>query len=224
MKKILILEDDLKLNDGIKLALENNDYNFYQCSRIKEARKVISRESIDLILLDINLPDGLGLSFLKEIRNKSNIPIIIISANNMESDIIIGLEQGADDYITKPFSLMVLRARVEVQLRKTKTSRKYFSEEFLFDFDKMVFVVRGNKVGLSKTEQRLLFLLISNKKITLERSFLIDKIWSGESEYIEEHALTVLVKRLRDKLEKDSTKPFYIKTVYGIGYSWEEDL
>ncbi|MCI5713657.1 MAG: response regulator transcription factor [Lachnospiraceae bacterium] len=222
MKNILIIEDDWKLNNGIKLALRNPEYVFFQSKTISQAREIRKSEQIDLILLDVNLPDGNGMDYLEEIRKKSDIPIIIITANNMEMDIVTGLELGANDYITKPFSLMVLRARVDVQLREKRTESKiYESEEFSFDFDKMLFKVRGNVIELSKTEQKLLFYLIQSKGTTVTRSKLIDEVWSGEVEFVEEHALTVAIKRLRDKIEKDSSCPEYIKTVYGIGYTWE---
>lgn len=117
MKKILILEDDSGLNDGIKLALDQGDYLFYQCKRITDAKQVLNEQQLDLILLDLNLPDGHGMAYLKEIRLSSKVPIIVITANDLESDIILGLEAGANDYLVKPFSLMILRARVAVQLR-----------------------------------------------------------------------------------------------------------
>ncbi|MGM0214511.1 response regulator transcription factor [Enterococcus sp. AZ109] len=220
MKNILILEDDRPLNDGIKLALENADYRFFQCYKIKEAKEVLREVSLDLILLDLNLPDGHGLDFLKEIRSVSNTPIIIITANNMESDTIIGLEAGANDYITKPFSLMILRARAAVQLRQNPKSNTFCIDNMQFDFDKMRFMVAGTPIELSKTEQRLLHLLLNNRGATLKRSDLIDKIWSGNTEYVETHALTVAIKRLRGKIEPDPSRPIYIKTIYGLGYSW----
>ena len=119
---ILILEDDAKLNEGIRLALKKEGCDFLQCRTIREARTCLSQKEIDLVLLDLNLPDGDGMDFLTEIRNGWDIPIIIVTANNMETDIVMGLELGANDYITKPFSLMVLRARVAVQLRQRKNT------------------------------------------------------------------------------------------------------
>jgi len=220
MKNILILEDDSNLNDGIKLSLHNSNYQLYQCKKISEARQVMRDTKIDLILLDINLPDGSGIDYLQEIRSTSDVPVIIITANNMESDIVIGLELGANDYITKPFSLMVLRARVSVQLRENKKSTLFQSDDFDFDFDKMLFKVRNQSVELSKVEQRLLRLLITNKGATLKREYLIDNIWSGDSQYVDEHALTVSIQRLRNKIEKNPSQPQFIKTVYGLGYSW----
>ena len=134
-----------------------------------------------------------------------------------------GLGLGADDYITKPFSLMVLRARVEVQLRKRRSqdNERILLDEFEFDFKKMQFFANGEQIELSKTEQRLLWILLMNKGITLSRNTLIDEVWNGDRDYVDEHALTVSIKRLRDKLGEDPAKPRYIRTVYGIGYVWQ---
>lgn len=220
--QILIVEDDKKLNEGIRLALKNHDYSFCQCQTLKEARKVLKKQEPALILLDVNLPDGNGVEFVKEIRRTSQVPVILLTVNNMELDIVTGLEAGANDYITKPFSLMVLRARVAVQLRNSGgiSQGRIQIEDFSFDFEKMEFTRSGIPIELSKTEQRLLRLLCENKGATLKRSYLIDTVWQGDTEYVDEHALTVAVKRLRDKLEEDSGNPQYIKTVYGIGYTW----
>lgn len=220
MKNILIVEDDWKLNNGMKLALRKNEYQFFQAKSLKEAREFMSKEQIHLMLLDVNLPDGNGMDFLVEIRKNNKVPIIIVTANNMEMDIVTGLELGANDYVTKPFSLMVLRARVSVQLREGGNDRVFEFEDMYFDFEKMIFKVRGIQVELSKTEQRLLGILLQNQGGTLPRSRLIDEVWYGEMEYVDEHALTVAIKRLRDKIEVDSANPQYIRTVYGIGYTW----
>ena len=174
------------------------------------------------MILDINLPDGNGLDFLKQLRKTSAIPVILLTANDMETDIVAGLESGADDYVTKPFSLAVLRARVNARLRAKETQAKETLriDDFCFDFSDMKFYKSDREIELSKTEQKLLKLLVSNPQITLERSLLLDRIWTDGAEYVDENALSVTVKRLRDKLEANSAKPQYIKTVYGIGYVW----
>ena len=221
MTKILLVEDDETIAFGIKSALKRKGYMCTSCASAGQAKDLFA-EGFQLILLDLNLPDGDGMDFLTEIRNGWDIPIIIVTANNMETDIVMGLELGANDYITKPFSLMVLRARVAVQLRQRKNTGQFIYQEgpFVFDFERMVFQVRGQETEFSKTEQRLLRKLIENKGATLKRSYLIDEVWNGDTEYVDEHALTVTVKRLRDKIEEDSSSPKFIKTVYGIGYTW----
>ncbi len=219
-EKLLIVEDDKKLNDGIRLALKNDSYFFYQCRTLQEARKILKSEDITLVLLDVNLPDGNGIDFLREIRKNSQVPVILLTVNNMEVDIVTGLESGANDYITKPFSLMVLRARVAVQLRNKETKDSMEFDRFQFNFDRMEFFKDREPIELSKTEQKLLRVLCENKGKVLKREYLIDMVWQGDTEFVDAHALTVAIKRLRNKLEDDIQKPKYIKTVYGIGYTW----
>ena len=218
-EKLLIVEDDKKLNDGIRLALKNDSYFFYQFRTLQEAREILNREDITLVLLDVNLPDGNGIDFVREIRKNSQVPIILLTVNNMEVDIVTGLEAGANDYITKPFSLMVLRARIRMLLRRnTATSeQEYKNSVFLFRFETMEFYKNGVQIELSKTEQRILYLLISNPNRILTRERLLEWVWPEGTEYVEDNALSVGIRRLRDKLEDDSSNPTYIKTVYGKG-------
>ncbi len=224
-KTILIIEDDITLNKGIMLTLRQNDINIKQAFTLEDSRNILKKEKIDLIILDVNLPDGNGFDFCKEIRGKSTIPIIFLTACDMELDIVTGLELGADDYITKPFSLMVLRARVMVALRRLEnknSNNKITVDNLILDFDKMEFTKDNNKINLSKTEQKLLKMLIKNKGRVLTREQLIDNVWDNDSEFVEENALTVNIKRLREKIEDNKSKPKYIKTVYGIGYIFSE--
>lgn len=222
MRQILIVEDDWQLNQGIYFALKGENYRCIQSDSVASAEQKLQENQIDLILLDINLPDGSGMDWLRKVRLKSQVPIIMISANHMESDIVIGLESGANDYITKPFSLMVLRARIHVWLREQQPEALpiYQDQEYYFDFYRMNFLTRGTQIELSRIEQKLLRKLVENPGVTLSRTSLTDEIWSGESEYVNEHALTVVVKRLRSKLGENDTSRSYIKTVYGIGYAW----
>ena len=215
MKNITIIEDDIALNNGIALALKNDNYSFRQLYKLSEYDH---EKPCDLIILDISLPDGNGFDFLKKLRKFSDIPVIILTANDLETDEVMGLELGADDYITKPFSLMVLRARIDKVLRKTRTSSsgEYSDGNYEFNFETMTFSVNGVSVELSKTEQKLLRMLVCNKGQTLSREFLVDRIWTDGAEYVDENALSVTVNRLRKKLNAADT----IQTVYGIGYVW----
>lgn len=214
MMTILIVEDDRPLNDGIALSL--NGAKALQAYNLKEARTFLD-DKVDLIILDVNLPDGSGLDFCKEIRSFSLVPIIFLTANDMELDIVAGLASGADDYMTKPFSLAVLRARIDAVMRRRIPMHDVYEQGgFFFDFENMVFQAGETAVNLSKTEQRLLKILVSNRGTTLSRDKLIDRIWSDGAEFVEENALSVTVGRLRQKL---GGAP--IKTVYGIGYVWE---
>ena len=221
MVKIAIIEDDRGLSNGITLALRQEGYAFFPFSSLAEVTDI---SVFDLIILDINLPDGNGFDFLRKIRQFSNVPVIILTANDQEMDEVMGLELGADDYITKPFSLMVLRVRVEKVLHRnqSKTNTVWRQGDFLFDFEHMQYFRKGNEIELSKTEQKLLKLLTANRNNTLTRTALVERIW-GDAEYVDENALTVTIKRLRDKLEKDSAHPEFIQTVYGIGYVWRDE-
>ena len=210
------------MSNGITLALHSEEILLEQCFTISMAKNKLTNQKFDLLILDINLPDGSGLELLREVKQKSNIPIILLTANDMEMDIVTGLEMGADDYITKPFSLAVLRARVNTQLRKVQNtaSNAYNIDTYKFDFDTMEFCRNSQRMELSKTEQKLLKILLDNKGTTLKRGTLVDRIWTDGLEYVDENALSVTIKRLRDKLEENPSKPKYIKTIYGIGYTW----
>ncbi len=221
MIRIMVVEDDKKMNEGIRLALKQEGYIFIPCFTIGEARTALREQKTDLILLDVNLPDGNGIDLVREIRGEYSMPIILLTVNDTELDIVMGLEAGADDYITKPFSLMVLRARVAVQLRDRDDRREHFIQGGLdLDFENMRFFRDGRPLELSITEQKLLRILCENRGATVKRSHLIDSVWSGETEFVDEHALTVAMKRLRGKLEDGRKKEGYIKTVYGVGYAW----
>lgn len=224
MKTLLIVEDDRGLNKGIALTLSHNDLSIQQAYDIASAELILSSLNIDLIILDINLPDGTGLDFCEKIRRTSQVPIIFLTANDMESDIVTGFELGGDDYITKPFSLMVLRARVMAVLKRSAPH----SEDNItigplsLDFGKLEFYKNKEQLILSKTELKLLKIFVANPGMVLNREQLIDKIWSQEAEFVDENALTVAVKRLRAKIEDEPSDPHYIKTVYGLGYLWAE--
>lgn len=223
MNHILLLEDDATLGQGIRFALENSEVCVTLCPALSQARRQLSGQDYDLLILDVNLPDGSGLELLGEVRRAgSRVPVILLTANDMEADIVVGLESGADDYVTKPFSLAVLRVRVNTQLRRGAPVQPdtYGQDGFSFDFANMEFSKNGVNVDLSKTEQKLLRLLVGNRGATLSRDTLIDRIWTGGAAYVDENALSVTVKRLRGKLEDDPSKPRYLKTVYGLGYTW----
>lgn len=231
---VLIVEDDLALASGLGRALENEETETVNCHTLREADALLKgepddaekmRTEFDLIVLDVNLPDGNGFDFLQKVKKKYDIFVIMLTANDMETDIVAGLELGADDYITKPFSLAVLRARVATQLRRVDMrDRDKAAEEgwivdgdYRFHFNKMLFYHGEEQIELSKSEQKLLRALMENRGITLRRDSLLDCIWAVDAEFVDENTLSVAVKRLRDKLGAQDK----IKTVYGIGYRWE---
>lgn len=247
MHNILIIEDDRSLADGLVRALSSEQNAAESCGCLESARAKLEQNSGNgyaLILLDANLPDGNGFDFLEELKKRYAIPVIMLTANDLETDIVSALERGADDYITKPFSLAILRARVNARLRMAQHNGRpdggpvsdspdsgfaqplsgqkpqgfrYRAKGCFFDFDLMRFSCAGNTVELSKTEQKLLRILTENAGITLSRSRLIDYVWALDADFVDENALSVAVKRLRDKLGAQD----FIETVYGIGYRWK---
>ena len=222
MKNILVVEDDRGLREGIELALRREEFEFTLCGNMGKAREtLLGGTPFDLVLLDINLPDGNGYDLLKEIKkNYGELPVIILTANDFEMDEVRGLELGAEDYITKPFSLMVLRARIDKALKNVGRGRKeiYRFGEFSFCFEDMLIKKGEEEIILSKTELKLLQLLVENKNIVLGRERLIDKIWTDGAEYVDENALSVTVNRLRAKLNENGEG--HLQTVYGKGYVW----
>ena len=221
MEHILIVEDDPALGRGLVLALEGAARACTLASDCAGARKALAASSFALAIFDINLPDGSGLTLLEETRAAGGPPVILLTANDLETDIVTGLTLGADDYITKPFSLAVLRARVDAALRRNSPAPApapavFEQDGFRFDFARLDFTADGKPLQLSQTEQRLLRLLVENRGHTLPRDTLLDRIWTDGAEYVDENALSVTVGRLRRKLGKNAP----IKTVYGVGYTW----
>ncbi|MCI9632660.1 MAG: response regulator transcription factor [Ruminococcus sp.] len=219
---IQIVEDDRALSDGIRLALREPELTFIQNTNIRQAKQTFEQEKPELMILDVNLPDGSGYEYLEWVRARSGIPVLMLTANDMEIDEVTGLSLGADDYMTKPFSIAVLRARIQALRRRLgeKNKNAYAGDGFSFDFEKLKFFANGQEIFLSVNEQRLLRLLVDNPGRILTREVLVDRIW-GDGEYVDENALSVTVRRLRAKLEDEETHGSCIQTVYGQGYMWK---
>lgn len=217
-KTIYIIEDDPAINNGIELTLGNEEYEFRKFSCLSDVKE---EDKADLIILDVNLPDGSGLEFLRSFRRSKDTPVLILTANDTELDEVAGFTLGADDYVTKPFSLMALRLRVKRLLQRgweghMPEEKEIYNKNGLYlDFDRLLFKRSGREIDLSKTEIRLLRCLVKNEGITLSRERLIEEVWQN-LQYVDENALSVSVKRLRDKIESDHER--LIHTVYGIGY------
>lgn len=223
MYNILVIDDDIILNNGINKALKTEDRNIESLYNLEAAYNVLKFKRYDLIVLDLNLSDGNGFEFLKKLREVSDTKVLILTVNDLDKDIVNGFQLGADDYMTKPFSIDVLRARVNNQLKKInkETGESIFEiDNFYFNFNTLVFKKSDKVLELGRTEQRLLEYLLINKGLTLSRNKLIDYIWTNSGDYVYENAISVAIKRLRDKLEDNPSKPEYIKTVHGIGYKW----
>lgn len=222
---ILLVEDDITLAMGIEYSLKNEGFNVYTVGKIKDAKEKISNLHIDIILLDVNLPDGNGYELCKEIRVDSEVPIIFLTACDEEVNIVMGLDLGADDYITKPVRVRELVARINAVARRKGVVSKDKEDNKIIVRDIKVLplkyeVYKGEeKLQLTSVEYKLLLLLIENSGNVLTRKTLLEKLWDIEGDFIEESTLTVYIKRLREKLKEDKESP-YIETVRGIGYKW----
>lgn len=221
---IQIVEDDRGLREGIALALREPEIRFVQSGSVESAKYDFEHNPADLIILDINLPDGSGYDYLKWVRGRSQALVLVLTANDMEMDEVTGLNLGADDYMTKPFSLAVLRARIQALLRRAgELEDTYEQEGFSFDFGQLIFRRDGRELSLSVNEQRLLKLLVDNRGRIMTRSALTDRLWCDGGEYVDENTLSVTVNRLRSKLEDGKTGVSYIQTIYGQGYMWKRE-
>ena len=220
MKKILVLEDEENIRSFVVINLKRAGYETVEAGTGEEALAQLKQNpGIRVALLDIMLPDIDGFEVCRRIRAMDNkIGIIMLTARTQEMDKVTGLMTGADDYVTKPFSLAVLRARVNRLLRRGSAPAATLElGPFSFDFERLRFMRNGTEVELSKTEQRLLRLLVEHRGQTLSREVLLDRVWDG-GEFVDENALSVAVNRLRAKL---ADAP--IRTVYGLGYQWAVD-
>ena len=223
---IFLIEDDEALAEGISFMLEKEGYETERFSACSDSRRALEQTQPDLILLDWNLPDGDGLMLCREISEKWKIPILMITARDMEIDQVMCLESGADDYIAKPFSLAVLKARIAALLRRqggqSEKAGQLISGQIRVDNKEMRAWKEDEELDLSLTEYRLLKYFLENKNQVLLKEQILSHVWDNGGKFVEENTLMVNIRRLRTKVEKDASHPEYIKTVHGMGYLWEE--
>lgn len=227
MKKILVLEDDKDLNRGISFFFEKEGYKAVSTFSIFNAKEAFQKDTFEFIIMDLKLPDGNGLELCRELRKTSDVPIIMLTASDMEIDEVIGLDSGADDYITKPFSLSVLRARIFAVLRRKNSSKEdeiLKSNGINVDKKTMKVLKSGNVVNCSVTEYKILCYLMENKNRILLKDKILEYIWDNDSNFVDVNTLPVNIRRLRKKIEDDASNPKYIKTIHGMGYLWSEEL
>ena len=225
MSKILIVEDDRNLNNGVAFALKKEGYEVISAYSKLEGKSEMVNSKIDFLILDINLPDGNGLDFCKEIREKIDFPIVFFTANDTEEDTVKGFEVGADDYLAKPFSIEVLKYKINAILKRSKNPVNKNTFEYnnlIIDFDRILVTIEGEEVNLTATEYKLLEILAKNKGKVITKDMILDKVWDSYGNFVDENTLSVNIRRLRKKIEKDSKKPEYIITVFGIGYTFGE--
>lgn len=221
MKNILLIEDDINISFGIKTFLDKRGFNVTIGDSIKEGKEVF-KTSYDLIILDMNLPDGTGYDFFRFIKSKSDIPIIFLTVIDEETEIVKGLDIGADDYITKPFKLSILESRINTILRRIKRDIS-LDDEIVSNGIKIIKsqtkVFKNNiEISLTTREYQLFEMFMDNINQTLTRGFILDRLWDIEGDFVNDNTLTVTMKRLREKIEDNPSKPKILETIRGIGY------
>ncbi|MCR4831922.1 MAG: response regulator transcription factor [Pseudobutyrivibrio sp.] len=232
--KILLLEDDDAIAMGLKYSLEKEGYEVIHQSRTKDIISKWESNSIDLCILDINLPDGNGYDVCKFIKSKEDIPVIFLTASDAEVNVVMGLEMGADDYICKPFRVNELMARIKTVLRRNGRNNGASKEDSYIEINNIRIYVNEAKVTsldakgveeaieLTALEYRLLLVFGNNRGTVLSRKQLLENMWDIDGDFVNDNTLTVYIKRLRDKIEGDPANPKIIKTVRGLGYIVEK--
>lgn len=226
MRNILMIEDDSTIAFAVKYAVEQEGFNLDIAENLENARKIVDTKEYDLILLDVMLPDGNGYEFLKQLReHDEDTPVIFLTACDEEVNIVMGLDIGADDYITKPFRVRELISRINAILRRRGKSQDNnkkilkFKNISIHTLEARVFK-NNEEIFLTSAEYKLLLILIQNKNMVLSRAQILEKLWDVTYDFINDNTLSVYIKRLREKIEDDSSKPQYILTVRGLGYKW----
>lgn len=221
MANIFLLEDDKILSKGISIALEKDGHHVTTAYGYVEALQKYTLKKYDLFLLDINLPDGNGMNFCQKIRQTSQLPVLFLTANDTEEDMLKGYDVGCDDYISKPFSIDVLRRKVSAILKRTITETARIQYKDLeVDMEKCLVLLNGEEIHLSATEYKLLCYLIQHKGTVVTKTMLLENLWDKNGNFIDDNTLRVNIKRLRQKLKDDNQE--YIVTVFGIGYTFGE--
>ncbi|TZE81893.1 response regulator transcription factor [Calorimonas adulescens] len=224
MNSILLVEDDLSLIDGLEFSLRKNGFNVNVARTVKETLSVLRDEKYDLLILDLTLPDGNGFEICKKVRQLSAVPIIFLTASDEEVNIVMGLDMGGDDYITKPFKLNELISRINALLRRAKLSDNAQTELSSNGITIKLLenrVWRNNhEIELTAAEYRLLCLLMRNPDTVLTRETILDRLWDSNGSFIDNNTLSVYVRRLREKIEDDPENPAFLLTVRGVGYRW----
>ncbi len=222
---VFLLEDDEAIGIGLKYSLENEGYTVTIATSVKSAFEIINKEKFALYILDLTLPDGSGYDVCKKIKSIGDFPVIFLTAYDDEVNVVMGLELGADDYISKPFRVKELIARIKSVLRRYNRESKGIIKigNVLINTNKATVFKNGQKVILTAMEYKLFLILLNNRGNILSRNKLLEYIWDVEGDFVNDNTLTVYIKRLRDKIEDDPSAPMIIKTIRGLGYVIEND-
>lgn len=222
---VFLLEDDEAIGIGLKYSLENEGYAVTIATSVKSAFEIINKEKFALYILDLTLPDGSGYDVCKKIKTIGDFPVIFLTAYDDEVNVVMGLELGADDYISKPFRVKELIARIKSVLRRYNRESKGIIKigNVLINTNKATVFKNGQEVILTAMEYKLFLILLNNRGNILSRNKLLEYIWDVEGDFVNDNTLTVYIKRLRDKIEDDPSAPMIIKTIRGLGYVIEND-
>ena len=220
MDRILVVEDDRELNQGICFALQQAGYETESAYSTQEAKLAGLQQEYSLMILDVNLPDGEGFGFCKWIMEHRKVKVMFLTARDLEEDVLFGYELGAEDYVTKPFSMKILLKKLDVVLKRlTPAGSQVFQDDHLrMDLEQARLYVDGRECSVTPTEVRMLRLFLSNRGQLLTYEVMLDRLWDSGGQFVDKHALAVNVNRLRQKLEDAEHK--YISNVYGVGYQW----
>ena len=224
MKQILVVEDDETIRLGLKYYLEQEGFQILESGTVKDTISLLDQErNIDLILLDVNLPDGNGFDLFGEIKNKKDIPVIFLTASDLEISVVRGLDMGADDYITKPFKARELISRIKNVLRRTGKdySNVIYLHNVVIDLKQAKVFKNQKDVMLTALEYKILLILALNPNQVFTREKILSDIWDVNEAYVNDNTLTVYIKRIREKIEDDPMNPKIILTVRGMGYKVE---
>jgi DNA-binding response OmpR family regulator len=228
MSRLLLVEDDQSLAIGIEFALQDEGYEVFRASTMEEGRNLFESKRFDLVILDVNLPDGNGYELCKYIRAKSDVPIMFLTALDEEVNIVLGLELGGDDYITKPFGVGVFLSRIKALLRRSSrnvtTRTRLKSGKITVDTLTATVEKNGKKIALSAQEYKLLLKLIDHPHVVMNRDEILSELVEGAGAFFDENTLSVYIRRLREKIEDNVKEPEYIITQRGIGYKWNKDV
>lgn len=219
--RVFLLEDDEAIGIGLSYSLENEGYSVVLSKTIAEAKRIIDEQDFSLYILDINLPDGSGYDICRLVKEKGDFPVIFLTAYDDEVNVVMGLDIGADDYISKPFRVRELIARMKSVLRRCggdKAKQTVHLGEISVNLNEARVTKNGAEVILTAMEYRLLLTFINNRGKVLSRNKLLEEIWDVDGDFVNDNTLTVYIKRLRDKIERDPANPTIIKTVRGLGY------
>lgn len=224
--EILILEDDFAIAMGLEYSLKNEGYAVTVCNTVVQAKEAIEKNKFSLYILDLTLPDGNGYDVCKLIKSQGDLPVIFLTAFDDEVNVVMGLELGADDYISKPFRIKELLARIKSVLRRyTNDSNdgKIQIKNIKINTNEARVFKNGKEIVLTAMEYRLLLILINNRGKILSRNQLLEEIWDVSGDFVNDNTLTVYIKRLRDKIEDEPDNPQIVKTVRGMGYRIENE-